>query len=71
MSGRHQNELRLRLSLTDSDAISLERDAASPGEHTFTLPDGETLRFELDATGKVTRMYRRSDWYVPVGDAKR
>lgn len=41
------------------------------GEHTFTLPDGETLRFELDATGKVTRMYRRSDWYVPVGDAKR
>lgn len=35
------------------------------GEHTFRLPDGETLRFELDAEGKVTRMYRRADWYVP------
>ncbi len=35
------------------------------GEHTFLLPDGETLRFELDAAGRVTRMYRRSDYYVP------
>lgn len=35
------------------------------GEHTFSLPDGETLRFELDAARKVTRMYRRSDWYLP------
>jgi CubicO group peptidase (beta-lactamase class C family) len=41
------------------------------GVHTFRLPDGETLRFEFDATDKVTRMYRRSDYYVPVGDAKR
>ncbi len=40
------------------------------GEHTFKLPDGETLRFELDATGKVTRMYRRSDWYLPKGGAR-
>jgi D-alanyl-D-alanine carboxypeptidase len=37
------------------------------GEHTFRLPDGETLRFELDAAGKVTRMYRRSDYYLPKG----
>ncbi len=35
------------------------------GEHIFKLPDGETLRFELDAAGKVTRMYRRSDYYLP------
>ncbi len=37
------------------------------GERTFRLPDGETLRFELDAAGKVTRMYRRSDYYLPKG----
>ena len=35
------------------------------GEQTFRLPDGETLRFELDADGKVTRMYRREDYYLP------
>lgn len=35
------------------------------GAETFRLPDGETLRFELDASGKVTRMYRRSDYYLP------
>ncbi len=35
------------------------------GAGTFRLPDGETLRFELDAAGTVTRMYRRSDYYLP------
>ena len=40
------------------------------GEHTFRLPDGETLRFELDGAGKVTRMYRRADWYVPKGSVR-
>lgn len=37
------------------------------GGNAFRLPDGETLRFEVDAGGKVTRMYRRADWYVPKG----
>lgn len=37
------------------------------GGNVFRLPDGETLRFEVDAAGKVTRMYRRSDYYVPKG----
>jgi hypothetical protein len=41
------------------------------GEHTFKLPDGETLRFELDAAGKVTRMYRRSDYYLPKADVRK
>ena len=39
------------------------------GESTFRLPDGETLRFELDEAGKVTRMFRRSDYYLPKGAA--
>ena len=37
------------------------------GEHAFRLLDGETLRFELDADGKVARMYRRADYYLPKG----
>ena len=35
------------------------------GENSFKLPDGDPVRFELDADGKVTRMYRRDDYYVP------
>ena len=40
------------------------------GGNAFRLPDGETLRFEVDAAGKVTRMYRRSDYYLPKGAAR-
>lgn len=35
------------------------------GEDAFRLPDGETVRFEVGADGKVTRMYRRADYYLP------
>ena len=41
------------------------------GEHTFKLPDGETVRFEVDAMGKATRMYRRSDYYLPKGSVRK
>lgn len=41
------------------------------GGNVFRLPDGETLRFEVDADGKVTRMYRRADYYVPKGGRAR
>ena len=44
---------------------SLTRLTPAP-DGTFRTPDGETVRFELGADGKVVKMYRRADYYVPV-----
>ena len=41
------------------------------GENAFRLPDGETVRFEVGADGKVTRMYRRADYYLPKASVTR
>ena len=41
------------------------------GEDAFRLPDGETVRFEVGADGKVTRMYRRADYYLPKASVTR
>jgi CubicO group peptidase (beta-lactamase class C family) len=54
----------------DADPMGAVTRLVPTGEHTFRLPDGETLRFELDEEGKVKRMYRRADWYVPKGGAR-
>ena len=35
-------------------------------EHTFRMPDGEPLVFELDAAGRVERIRRRHDYLYPV-----
>lgn len=44
---------------------SLTRLTPAP-DGTFRTPDGEIVRFEIGADGKVTRMYRRADYYLPV-----
>jgi CubicO group peptidase (beta-lactamase class C family) len=49
---------------SDDADDSLTRLTAAP-DGTFRTPDGETVRFELGADGKVTRMYRRADYYLP------
>jgi hypothetical protein len=36
------------------------------GEHTFRMPDGEPLVFELDSEGRVERIRRRNDYLYPV-----
>lgn len=35
-------------------------------EHTFRMPDGDLVVFELDASGEVERIKRRSDYIFPV-----
>ena len=35
-------------------------------EHTFRMPDGDLVVFELDASGAVERIKRRSDYIFPV-----
>jgi hypothetical protein len=35
-------------------------------EHTFRMPDGEPVVFELDAAGRVERIRRRYDYLYPV-----
>jgi len=54
----------------EADAEDAVSRLTPSGEHTFKLSDGETVRFELDAAGRVTRMYRRSDYYLPRGAAR-
>ena len=36
------------------------------GEHSFRMPDGEAVVFELDTSGSVQRIKRRSDYLFPV-----
>ena len=35
-------------------------------EHTFRMPDGEPVVFELGAGGRVERMRRRFEYLTPV-----
>lgn len=55
----------------EADAEEAVSRLTPAGERTFRLPDGETLRFEVDAAGKVTRMYRRADYYLPKGSVRK
>jgi CubicO group peptidase (beta-lactamase class C family) len=46
------------------------RDGITPltpvSEHTFRMPDGEPVVFELDASGRVERVRRRFEYLTPV-----
>jgi D-alanyl-D-alanine carboxypeptidase len=39
------------------------------GPRTFRMSDGEAVEFELDGAGKVARLRRRHDFYLPVPPA--
>ncbi len=42
----------------------------SRGETDFRMPDGDPFRFELDASGQVVRIQRRTDYIFPVVGGK-
>jgi hypothetical protein len=51
----------------DEPGAPLNRLAPVPGEpHTFTMGDGERVRFEIGEDGTVRRMQRRYDYFTPV-----
>lgn len=53
---------------TPADGITRLEPVVGPGApaHTFRLPDGETLRFQLDADGRVERLWKRSEYLLPA-----
>lgn len=51
---------------SDRPADGVTRLEPTGEPHTFRLPDGETLRFQLDTEGRVERLWKRYEYLLPA-----